>query len=129
MKLLLDTHVLLWSALEPDRIAPDVRSLIEDGENAVYVSVVSAWEIAIKQSLGKLTLRAPAERWLPEVIRRTGLETLSLGLDAALGVRALPYHHRDPFDRLLIAHASSEGLSIVTHDDAFVPYGVSLVRT
>lgn len=128
MKLLLDTHVVLWSATEPDRIGPTARDAIEDGANDVSVSVVTAWEIAIKQSLGKLDLPRPAEQWVPEVLRKSGYEVSDLGIDAALRVRALPWHHRDPFDRLLVAHALESGCTIVTHDEAFVPYGVPVLR-
>lgn len=127
MKLLLDTHVLLWSATDPGRIDEETRSAIEDGANDLLVSVVSAWEIAVKQSLGKLDLPKPAERWLPEVLRRTGCEVADPGLAAALRARSLPWHHRDPFDRLLIAQALQNGYTIVTHDDAFAAYGVPLL--
>lgn len=129
MKLLLDTHVLLWSATSPDRLSPEVRATIEAGTTEVLVSIVTAWEIAIKQSLGKLDLARPAEQWVPEVLQRSGFEVAELGLAAALRVRALAWHHRDPFDRLLVAQALEEGLTIVTHDDAFAPYGVPLLRT
>jgi PIN domain nuclease of toxin-antitoxin system len=95
----------------------------------VLVSVVAAWEIAIKQSLGRLELPAPAEHWLPEVLRRTGFEVAELGLAAALRVRELPWHHRDPFDRLLIAHALEDGYTIATHDEAFQRYGVPVLAT
>lgn len=128
MKLLLDTHVVLWSATDPDRLPAEARSALEDGTNEVLVSIVSAWEIAIKQSLGKLDLAKPAEQWLPEVLRRTGFEVAELGLAAALRVRGLAWHHRDPFDRLLIAQALEEGYTIVTHDDAFTEYGVPVLR-
>jgi len=74
MKLLLDTHVLLWAASEPEQLGDEARDALEDGSNDVLVSIVSAWEIAIKQSLGKLGLPKPAEQWLPEVLRRTGFE-------------------------------------------------------
>jgi PIN domain nuclease of toxin-antitoxin system len=127
VKLLLDTHIVLWSATEPDRLAANARTAVEDGTNDVLVSVVVAWEIAIKQSLGKLDLPGPAEAWLPEVLRRTGFEVAELGLAAALRVRALPWHHRDPFDRLLVAHALEEGCTIVTHDGAFARYGVAVL--
>jgi PIN domain nuclease of toxin-antitoxin system len=127
MKLLLDTHIVLWSAVEPDRLAGEARAAIEDGANDVFVSVVTAWEIAIKQSLGKLDLPRPAEQWLPEVLRKTGYDVADLGLSAAVGVRALPWHHRDPFDRLLIAHALENGFTIVTRDDAFGAYGVPVL--
>jgi PIN domain nuclease of toxin-antitoxin system len=128
MKLLLDTHVLLWSATDPDRLAPAARAALEDGTHEVFVSVVTAWEIAIKQSLGKLTLAAPAERWVPEVLKRTGFEVAGLGLPAALRVRGLAWHHRDPFDRFLIAQALDEGYTIVSRDAAFDAYGVALLR-
>jgi PIN domain nuclease of toxin-antitoxin system len=129
LRLLVDTHVLLWSASEPDRLAPAMRAALEDGTNEVSVSVVSAWEIAIKQSLGKLDLPRPAESWLPDVLRRTGFAVAELGLAAALRVRALPWHHRDPFDRLLIAQALDEGYTLVTGDEAFTAYGVPLLGT
>src|SRR5438552_10419326 len=102
MKLLLDTHVLLWLASEPDRIGISARAELENGDNQVLVSVVSAWEIAIKQSVGKLTLSRPAEAWLPDVLRRSGLEGLVLSLGAALRVRAVPDHYRQPFDLLRV---------------------------
>ncbi len=128
MKLLLDTHVLLWSATDPDRLAVEARAALEDGGNDVLVSIVSAWEIAIKQSLGKLELARPAEQWVPDVLKRTGFEVAELGLAAALGVRGLAWHHRDPFDRLLIAQAFEHGYTIVTRDDAFDAYGVPRLR-
>lgn len=129
MKLLADTHVVLWSATDPRRIGEEARAAIEDGGNELFVSVVTAWEIAIKQSLGKLDLPKPAEKWLPEVIRRTGFEVADLGLAAALRVRALPWHHRDPFDRLLVAQALENGYTIVTHDEVLAAYGVPVLLT
>lgn len=127
MRLLLDTHVLLWSAAAPDRLSNEARRLIGDGANEVFVSTVTAWEIAIKQSLGKLDLPSPAAQWLPEVLRRTGFEAADITFPAALGVATLPWHHRDPFDRLLISHAMTDGCTIVTHDEVFASYGVQLV--
>jgi PIN domain nuclease of toxin-antitoxin system len=78
----------------PDRLGTEARAALEDGVNDVLVSVVPGWEIAIKQSLGKLDLPRPAEQWLPEELRRAGFEVAELGLAAALRVRALPWHHR-----------------------------------
>lgn len=127
MKLLADTQVVLWSATDPQRLAASARAAIEDGANELSVSIVTAWEIAIKQSLGKLDLPAPAEQWLPEVLRRTGFEVAEIGLAAALRVRALPWHHRDPFDRLLIAHALEDGYTIITHDATLATYGVPIL--
>lgn len=128
MRLVLDTHILLWAALEPERIAPGARAAIEDGENEVFVSAISGWEIAIKQSIGKLALVRPAEVWLPDVIARTGFEAMPVELGAALRVRDLPFHHRDPFDRLLVAQAIHEGLTIVTRDAVFDAYPVGVLR-
>jgi PIN domain nuclease of toxin-antitoxin system len=128
MKLLVDTHVVLWSATDPARIAEETRAAMEDGANDLLVSIVSAWEIAIKQSLGKLDLPRAAEQWLPEVLRRTGFRVVEPDLDAALRVRGLPWHHRDPFDRLLIAQALQDGCAIVTHDAVFAAYGVPVLR-
>jgi PIN domain nuclease of toxin-antitoxin system len=128
VKLLLDTHALLWSATDPDRLAPAARAALEDGTHDVMVSIVTAWEIAIKQSLGKLELARPAEQWLPDVLKRTGYEVAELGLPAALLVRGLPWHHKDPFDRLLIAQALDRGYTIVSRDAAFEAYGVRVLR-
>ncbi len=127
MKVLLDTHVLLWSATDPDRLTSTTKEVLEDGENDVFVSAVVGWEVAIKQSIGKLDLPRPAELWLPEVIRRSGFALADIGMDAALAVRSLPWHHKDPFDRLLIAHARVMGATIVTHDAAFAAYEVPLL--
>jgi PIN domain nuclease of toxin-antitoxin system len=128
VNLLLDTHVLLWAALEPERLRAECRGAIEDGTNQVFVSVVSAWEIAIKQSLGKLELSLPAEHWLPDVLRKTGFDTLGVDLSAALRVRTLPWHHRDPFDRLLVAQALHSDLVVATHDVRLLGYGVVILQ-
>jgi PIN domain nuclease of toxin-antitoxin system len=129
MRYLLDTHVLLWAATAPNRLSDEARALLENGVNDVFVSVVTGWEIAIKQSLAKLELSEPAERWLPQVITQSGFAMVELRMPAALRVRALPFHHRDPFDRLLIAQALEENFTVITHDQAFCAYGVSLLLT
>jgi PIN domain nuclease of toxin-antitoxin system len=127
VRLLLDTHVLLWAATSPDKLSADARAAIEDGASDVFVSAVTAWEIAIKQSLAKLELARPAELWLPEVIQRSGFQSVAVDQAAALRVRALPWHHRDPFDRLLVAQALEEGFTVVTHDTVFSAYGVAVL--
>jgi len=127
MKLLLDTHVLIWSATDPDHLPRNVRREIEDGTNDLLVSVVSAWEIAIKQSIGKLDLAKPAEEWFPEVVRRTLFKVVEPRMTAALRVRTLPWHHKDPFDRFLIAQAIEDGYTIITHDRIFADYGVPVL--
>lgn len=127
MSLLLDTHVVLWAASAPAELSPAARAALEDSTQDVFVSVVSAWEIAIKQSLGKLELARPAEVWLPDVLTRTGLRLAPVGLDAALAVRGLPWVHRDPFDRLLVAQALSSGFTLVTRDAQLERYGVPVL--
>ena len=119
---------MLLAASEPDQLTDAARDGLEDGTNEVFVSVVSAWEIAIKQSLGKLELSKPAEQWLPDVLRRSNFELAEVGLAAALRVRALPWHHRDPFDRLLVAQAAEDGYTVVTRDSALEAYGISILR-
>ena len=127
MKLLLDTHVFLWSATDPGRLRSEARKALESGIHEAVVSAVTAWEIAIKQSLGKLDLAKPAEEWVPDVLRRTGFESASVDMSIALRVRSLPWHHRDPFDRLLIAQALEGGYTVVTRDDVFVKYGIGVL--
>jgi PIN domain nuclease of toxin-antitoxin system len=128
LKLLLDTHVLLWLRTEPERLTPSLLDTLSDPAHSVYVSTASAWEIAIKQSNGKLNLPDLAELWLPHALAESDIEPLSISLDDALAVRALPYLHRDPFDRLLIAQARRRGMTLVTADSQIARYDVDLLR-
>jgi PIN domain nuclease of toxin-antitoxin system len=127
VKLLLDTHALLWALAEPERLSPAERDQIRNPENDVAVSAVTALEIAIKQSLGKLDLPAPAEGWLPAQVAAAGFDWLPFDASDALAVRALPWHHRDPFDRLLVAQAARRGRTLVTHDEHLRAYGVPIL--
>ncbi|MSP93625.1 MAG: type II toxin-antitoxin system VapC family toxin [Myxococcales bacterium] len=124
---LLDTHVVLWLLLEPERVRPSVRDILKSSNHVVAASAVSGWEIAIKQSIGKLTLPDRAEDWLAPALERAGIDRLAIGWDDVLRVRALPWHHRDPFDRLLVAQAQG-GWTLVTRDEALAAYGVPLLR-
>ena len=128
MNLLIDTHVLLWWLGDDPRLGRDAAARIADPRNLVWVSAASAWEIAIKTGLGRLDLGEPPEQCLPREIERAGFQPLDVTFDHALAVRTLARHHADPFDRLLIAQALSEGLHIVTADPAFAAYGVAVVR-
>ncbi len=124
MRLLLDTHAFLWMLDAPQRLPAGIRSAIEDVENEVFVSAASAWEIAIKQSLGRL----PAARADPfEALRRTGLAELPVTVEHARATRSLPLLHRDPFDRMLVAQAQLEGLSLVSRDPAVRRYQVTVL--
>jgi len=123
MKLLLDTHVLLWALGEPDSLSTAERAAIADEANAVVASVASLWEIAIKQQSGKLKLPAPAIDWLPPLIDSSGIGTLDITQRHALAAGALPNHHRDPFDRMLVAQALADEFILVTRDRAIKRYG------
>jgi PIN domain nuclease of toxin-antitoxin system len=125
MNLLLDTHVLLWALSNDARLSKEARQAIEDGRNLVFVSAATAWEIAIKKSLGKL--RAP-DNYL-EALERYRFTPLDITSEHALAVEHLPPHHQDPFDRLLVAQAMLEKLTIITHDARIAAYETRILRT
>lgn len=123
MRLLLDTHALLWWLADDPTLSEGAISAVAEARNSVYVSAVSAWEIAIKRSLGKL--RAPED--LENQLRAHHFTPLPIQFSHALAVGKLSHHHRDPFDRLLIAQALAEGLTIVTRDTHVPRYGVDVI--
>jgi PIN domain nuclease of toxin-antitoxin system len=123
VRLLLDTHVFLWLNTDPERLGDRLR-VVEDAGNDLLVSAASAWEIAIKHSVGKLALPETPERYVPSRVRALGAETVGVEQAHALGVASLPPLHRDPFDRLLVAQARSIGATIVTADDRIAAYPV-----
>jgi len=125
MNFLLDTHILLWWLENDSKLSGEIRSVVSDPNNLIFVSAISAWEIAIKQSLGKLTLPNNLE----EALDISRFEVLSITLAHGIRVADLPMHHKDPFDRMLISQALVEGLTIITVDDKFKLYEVSLLVT
>ena len=125
MKFLLDTHVLLWWLSEHKSLSTTAAVAIKDGGNAIFVSAVTAWEISIKRALGKL--KAPDE--LEEVLESNSFQQLPISIRHGLVAGNLPRHHDDPFDRLLIAQAQTEQLTIITHDIRMEQYGVSILLT
>jgi PIN domain nuclease of toxin-antitoxin system len=127
MRFLLDTHAFLWWVSEDARLSKAARGAIGDGANECYFSMASAWELAIKVSLGKFTVAGRLDRLLPEQIAANGFEMLHVEVDHVARVASLPFHHRDPFDRLLAAQALSEDLAIVSADLVFRRYGVRRV--
>ena len=127
MKLLLDTHAFLWFVWDDPQLSATAKAAIRDPSNRKLVSVASAWEIAIKAGLGKLTLGAPASVLVPRELARNGFHLLDISLTHATAVETLPQHHRDPFDRLLIVQAQLEGASIVSIDAAFDAYGITRI--
>jgi PIN domain nuclease of toxin-antitoxin system len=125
VNLLLDTHCFLWWIDNDPKLNAAARSQIQDPENLVFVSTVTAWEISIKSSLGKL--RAPNDYETELEVHR--LQALPILNSHALAVKNLPFHHQDPFDRLLVAQAQLERLTLVTHDERIKLYGVSILMT
>ncbi len=123
MNLLLDTHVLLWWLSDDKMLGAKARAAIANPDVQVFVSAASAWEISIKMTLGKLD--APEN--LEEALDTSGFTPLPITIDHALAAGRLPEHHRDPFDRMLIAQAQLERLTLVTHDGAFGHYDVGLL--
>ncbi len=124
MNFLLDTQILLWLFLRSDRVKKSVRAQLADPRNVVYASAVSTWEISIKAELGKLQLPGLPATYLPDRIERSGFRELPITSKHTYGVFDLPTHHRDPFDRLLIAQAQIESLTVVTTDRIFRKYSV-----
>jgi PIN domain nuclease of toxin-antitoxin system len=120
MTLLLDTHALLWWLDDPQLLSKAARKAITDGKNTVYVSAAVVWEIAIKRSLGKLDAPHDLER----AMASNRFLPLPVTIPHALAVELLPDHHRDPFDRLLIAQAQHEGFKLVSRDSHVPLYGV-----
>ncbi|MGO8671578.1 MAG: type II toxin-antitoxin system VapC family toxin [Capsulimonadaceae bacterium] len=125
MRYLLDTHALLWAARGADELPQAVGDAIIDASNDIFVSIASFWEIAIKASLGKLPLTGTvaALQSRTEAMNITTLPLSAMYLDV---LRGLPYHHRDPFDRIIISTAIEEGLSLISMDTEFPPYNVPL---
>ena len=125
MRLLLDTHSFLWFVSGNPQISSSARMLIEDVSNQPFLSVASLWEMAIKMSLGKLSLGQPFETLIPQQLSLNGIALLGITISHTAVVARLPFHHRDPFDRLLVAQAMTEQMSIVSGDTAFDAYAVT----
>lgn len=124
---LLDTHTFLWFITGNERLSGQAREVLEDREGAMLISVASLWEIAIKHGLGKLTLDRPFESLIPGELERQRIGTLGISADHLSELVRLPLHHRDPFDRLIVAQALSEGVPVISADPAFDPYGVQRI--
>ena len=127
MRILLDTQVWLWMLAEPSRLSAEGRDMLLDGSTELLLSAASAWEIAIKASLGKLHLPGPPDTVVPEMMEETRVTPLPVLHSHALRVARLPHHHGDPFDRLLVAQAQLEEVPIMTADSKLLAYEVELL--
>ena len=125
--LLLDTHAFIWWATSDARLSPGAREAIAERDTAVFLSVVTAWEMAIKHALGRLELAEPPRSLVYGQIARHGYRTLPVELEHVLRAGELPLHQGDPFDRLLIAQARTEGLALVSADAVFGRYDLTVV--
>lgn len=123
MKLLLDTHTVVWFLGGDERLSASARMHLTDGANRVLLSAAVVWEVAIKRSLGKLKM---PEDYV-SLLLNAGAQPLPVSLDHAAAIEHLPPHHRDPFDRMLVTQATVEGAAVVSRDDALRPYGVTLL--
>ncbi len=128
MRILIDTHCWLWWFLEPTKLNKKALKLIADPSNKVYFSAASAWEIAIKSSLGKLNLPIPPEKYIPDRLAAQSMTPLAIQHNHALRVFSLPHHHRDPFDRLLISQAQIEDLTVLSADKILKDYKIKVVK-
>ena len=127
MKLLLDTHAFLWWVEGAPALGRRARAEISNPDNEVFVSLATCWELAIKLSLGKLRLTHSLDRFIPEQLTRNGFVLLSVEFPHVARVAELPFHHRDPFDRVLVAQALQDELAIVSSDRVLRKYGVTVV--
>jgi PIN domain nuclease of toxin-antitoxin system len=124
---LLDTHAFLWWVNDSPELTVTARLAIADGGNECFLSLASCWEMGIKSSLGKLLLAKPLERFIMEQLAANSFRLLNIDLSHAGTVEKLPFHHRDPFDRLLIAQAMMDKLTIISADRIFADYGVTVL--
>ena len=127
MKLLLDTHAFLWWVEGTPALGRRARAAVANPDNEVFLSVASCWELAIKLSLGKLRLTQRLDRFVQEQLALNGFSLFAIELRHVVGVADLPFHHRDPFDRLLAAQALEDQLPVVSADRIFRRYGVTVL--
>jgi PIN domain nuclease of toxin-antitoxin system len=127
MSYLLDTHTFLWMAGDPVSLSENVREIVEDKNNHLYLSAASAWEIAMLQQLKRLELPDVPQRFIAEALQQLNVLPIPIGFTTAISAATLPFIHRDPFDRLIIAEALKEKMTVLTRDVLFKSYGVKTV--
>jgi PIN domain nuclease of toxin-antitoxin system len=127
MKYLIDTHVLLWLATDNPALSKKVKRIFLNEENEIYLSFASIWEMAIKMSLNKLTLKLPLKKFIEEHIVGNGIKLLEIKVNHLLEIEKLPFHHHDPFDRLIISQSIAESIPIITSDTNFDDYDIKVI--
>lgn len=127
MRVLLDTHAFLWWLWDAPKLSAKARKCIANENNVCLLSLASMWEMSIKASLGKLRLDRPLDQFLSEQLAANNFKSLEIGFRPIMLVNTLPFHHKDPFDRLLAAQALTEDIAIVSADGVFSRYGVKRI--
>jgi PIN domain nuclease of toxin-antitoxin system len=127
MNLLLDTHTFLWFVNDDPRLSDRFKDLIENENNVSYLSIASLWEMSIKYNLGKLTLAPSYEEFVEKEIITSRINLLNLELEHIKINATLPFHHRDPFDRIIIAQSKAENIPVITVDSVFNEYSIILI--
>ena len=127
MSYLLDTHTFLWMAGDPPALSTNVREIVEEKNHHLYLSAASAWEIAMLQQLKRVELPDVPQRFIPEALQQLNILPIPIGFTTAISAATLPFIHRDPFDRLIIAEALKEKMTVLTKDNLFKSYGVKTV--
>jgi PIN domain nuclease of toxin-antitoxin system len=127
LRVLLDTHIFLWALFEPSKLSATLTEIYQNKENKLFLSLVSVWEIQIKQQLGKLELQIDdLQQVITEQLQAGHIELLPISLEHIIALQSLPFHHNDPFDRLLIAQAIEENLSLASSDTKMPLYGAQV---
>jgi PIN domain nuclease of toxin-antitoxin system len=127
LRLLVDTHCWLWFLLSPEKLNPASQEALSGSDHSIYFSAASAWEIVIKAALGKLELPLPASQYIPDRLSQLGHQSLPILQEHVLQLESLPAHHKDPFDRILLAQAQVEELLFVTADRTLTEYGLPVL--
>lgn len=127
MRVLLDTHTLIWAVDDPSRLPPAAVVTLQNPTNQLMVSAATVWEVAIKTAIGKLSLSGPYRQWMTKALTALGAAVVPVDVEYADRQAGLPFHHRDPFDRLLVAQALVESVPLVSGDTQLDPYGVTRI--
>ncbi len=123
MRYLLDTHTFLWMAAEPAKLSAKIRGIVQVSDNQLLLSAASGWETALLWRLKRVELPDQPQRFIPEAMQKLSITPLAIGFDVAISATTLPRVHRDPFDRIIIAEALKENLSVLTKNSMFSEYG------